>query len=349
LRQVKFTLPELDEWFVATSSILEQPGAVFIDLDERANRVVIGVEDGSMLQRARLLARDMGVPEGAVQVVVTEPIYPMINLQDFHGLTPRVGGLQIHFSNFRCTLGFNAKTTATSGQSQIFPQGNNGKGGGKGGGTGTESGQDSFITASHCTDAQGGVEDTRYGQPTLANPIGTEVDDPEYGNWRRVEGCPRGGKCRWSDAARAAYDVAGVTGRLGEIAKPAGNPNSGSIAWNGTSHFRITGEGAAIVGNTVNKVGLRTGWTQGDVTRIDVDVRVFGTNIVLFDQTFVEGPGGAQVVDAGDSGSSTFMTTGSGDNVTLVGLLWGGNGSGTEFIYSTIGSIQNELGPLTTF
>ena len=84
MRQVEFTLPELDEWFVATSPILEESGAVFIDLDERANRVVIGVEDASMLQRARLFARDMGVPEGAVQVVVTEPIYPMNGLQDSH-------------------------------------------------------------------------------------------------------------------------------------------------------------------------------------------------------------------------------------------------------------------------
>ena len=49
MRQVEFTLPELDEWFVATSPILEESGAVFIDLDERANRVVIGVEDASML------------------------------------------------------------------------------------------------------------------------------------------------------------------------------------------------------------------------------------------------------------------------------------------------------------
>jgi hypothetical protein len=36
-------------------------------------------------------------------------------------------------------------------------------------------------------------------------------------------------------------------------------------------------------------------------------------------------------------------------NVTLTGLLWGGNNAGTQFIYSPISNIEKELGALTTF
>jgi hypothetical protein len=67
---------------------------------------------------------------------------------------------------------------------------------------------------------------------------------------------------------------------------------------------------------------------------------VSGSNIVQLCQTFVSaGVGG------GDSGSPVFSGTSS---VTLVGILWGGNSSGTQFVYSPIGNIEQELGALTT-
>jgi hypothetical protein len=34
--------------------------------------------------------------------------------------------------------------------------------------------------------------------------------------------------------------------------------------------------------------------------------------------------------------------------VSLVGILWGGNSSGTQFVYSPIANIEQELGALTT-
>jgi hypothetical protein len=94
------------------------------------------------------------------------------------------------------------------------------------------------------------------------------------------------------------------------------------------------------VGQTVNKVGRTTGWTQGLVTNTCVNTGVSGSNIVQLCQTFVSaGVGG------GDSGSPVFRGTSS---VTLVGILWGGNSSGTQFVYSPIANIEQELGALTT-
>ena len=120
---------------------------------------------------------------------------------------------------------------------------------------------------------------------------------------------------------------------LGSLARTTG-PNNGSITINGS--FTITGEGSATVGQTVNKVGRTTGWTQGLVTNTCVNTGVSGSNIVQLCQTFVSaGVGG------GDSGSPVFRGTSS---VTLVGILWGGNSSGTQFVYSPIANIEQELG-----
>jgi hypothetical protein len=92
------------------------------------------------------------------------------------------------------------------------------------------------------------------------------------------------------------------------------------------------------VGQTVNKVGRTTGWTQGRVSNTCVNTGVQGSNIVQLCQTFV-----AAGVGSGDSGSPVFSGTSS---VTLVGILWGG--SGNQFVYSPISNIEQELGALTT-
>ena len=62
-------------------------------------------------------------------------------------------------------------------------------------------------------------------------------------------------------------------------------------------------------------------------------------------QTFVANPGGAVVVQGGDSGSDVFRITGS-NTAEMVGILWGGNGSGTLFVFSPLKQVRDELGPL---
>jgi hypothetical protein len=53
-----------------------------------------------------------------------------------------------------------------------------------------------------------------------------------------------------------------------------------------------------------------------------------------------------QIVAGGDSGSPVFRLT-SGDNVELVGILWGGSSSGDRFVFSPLKNIQDELGGVT--
>ena len=309
----KYEWGELERWFGHSSrEVLAQPGAVFVDADEAANRVTIGVERGSIARIRGVVAR-LGIPEGAVVIQETEPVRFAATLRD--RIRPIVGGLQINFPGFICTLGFNA----------------------------TRSGQSSFITNSHCTNDQGGTEGTPYWQPLQSvDPvqIGTEVDDPVYVRGPDANGCPRGFRCRFSDASRAAY-ASGIGFELGIIARTTGPNNNSFTIDPGQPSFTIRREGTASVGQTANKVGRTTGWTQGPVTRTCVNTGVLGSNIVQLCQTFVNAG-----VAGGDSGSPVFLERPSGD-ATLVGILWGGSGS--SFVYSPITNIERELGSLTTF
>jgi streptogrisin C len=303
--------PDLEMQHSRLLPVFELAGVVFTDADETTGRLVVGVADRDVegLIRARLAV--LGVPSASVDVIETEPIVQVATLRD--KVRPVVAGLQIRFSGFLCSLGFNAIRDGVAG----------------------------FVTASHCSDSQGSVDGTQYYQPlnqVASEFIGTEIADPAYR--RRIAGCPRGRVCRYSDA-NFSDGADNVNFDLGGIAKTTG-PNNGSLEIAGA--FSITGEGAAAVGQTANKVGRTTGWTQGTVTRTCVNTGVSGSNIVLLCQDFVEN-GSAQIVAGGDSGSPVFRGTSS---VTLLGNLWGGNSSGTLFVYSPIANIERELGPLTT-
>jgi len=256
------------------------------------------------------------VPDDAVIVDQVEPIVQVASLQNMLDRPVRAG-VQINFPGFLCSVGFNA----------------------------TSGGQKSFVTASHCTTKQGGVENTPYYQPLQSvdgTVIAREVADPAY---TKLAGCPGGKTCRYSDASRAAY-VNGANQALGLIAKTSA-ANNGSLEIVGS--FTITADdctttlgGCLAVGATLNKVGRTTGWTAGTLTNKCVNTGVQGTRIVQLCQNFVSaGVGG------GDSGSDVFQVV-STPNVKLAGVLWGGNSSGNQFVYSPFANVVRELGALTT-
>jgi len=304
----QYSFRQLKEWNDQLfPHVFEIEGVTLTDIDEARNRLRIGVESEEAAEVVIETLDSLGVPREAVIVEEVEPILPMATLRD--KVRPLVGGLQINFPGYLCTLGFNAVRSSVAG----------------------------FVTASHCTNVQGGVEGTPYWQPREDTDtfIGTEIADPLY--TRRL-GCPRGRVCRYSDSAFAQLAF-GVNASLGYLAQTA---SLGSLTITGS--FQITAEATRRVrGEVLNKVGRTTGWSQGPITQTCVNVGVTGTRIVLLCQDFVQA-----TVDAGDSGSPVFKINGSG--VTLYGLLWGGNSSGTSFVYSPIGNIQrsDELGSLRT-
>ena len=177
--------------------LFELAGVVFTDADEGSGRLVVGVLDRGAEGLVRAQFARLGVPTESVDLVETDAIHPVVTLRD--KVRPVVAGLQIRFSQYVCSLGFNATLGSTVG----------------------------YVTASHCSTNQGSVDGTQYYQPLNQVPdefIGTEVADPAF---FRGNGCPRGRKCRYSDSNFSAGNSA-VNFTLGEIARTTG-ANNGSL------------------------------------------------------------------------------------------------------------------------
>src|SRR5262249_31414965 len=148
-----------------------------------------------------------------------------------------------------------------------------------------------FVTASHCTQVQGGVEQTpffqslRFGQ--AGSSIGVEERDPAYVGG--APGCPANRVCRGSDAALIHYNAA-TPSTLSRIARPDGTNNNSVRIDPANPLFAIAFVAAVTrftIGATANKVGRTTGWTQGPVTRTCANINVAGSNITLLCQTQV--------------------------------------------------------------
>ena len=343
--QGEYTYKDLNSWFHRLSPhALALAGVVFVDNDEARNRVVVGVEDMTGAAAVRGVAAGLGLPGKAVVVELAKPVRFATTLLD--EVRPVMGALQITtlsgtsnyvFAGF-CTLGFN-----------VLPP----------------NGELSFITNSHCTSVQGGTEGTLFAQgpanPVSGfRPIGIEVDDPTY--FRRVTctsglfggGCTTSSKrYRYSDAARVRYARLLSTGLPAvatdfSIARTPSTTCSAPPCLDVIGSTPIRWEGAAVVGETVSKIGRTTGYTKGNVTKTCADTPVRYTDIVLLCQNSVSAG-----VKPGDSGSPVFRVhtfwdgTRWSQGAELLGILWGGESN--EFWYSPMANIERELGALQTY
>lgn len=315
LAPARYDFRELARFKRQARPLLDVEGAVYVDLDEAGNRIRIAIDRGdAFLTRldveGRLAAH--GLPADAVEIVEVEPIRPLITLRE--RFRPAPAGVQIYFSGFVCTLGAN-----------VF----------RGGVFG-------FITNSHCTNTQGGVESTRYYQHnTTGGAVATETADPGYFTGGA---CPANRRCRYSDSSFARYDTSSI-GQFARIARTTSRSSSsaGSITVSTTNPRFIINARAnfPVGGEQLNKVGRTSGWTYGTVSSTCVDTNVSGTNITQLCQDHV-----VAYSAGGDSGSPVFRWTGT-SNATFYGLMWGGGGG--TFVFSALENIESELGALTLF
>lgn len=325
---------QLDAWHrAAYPQVLTIPGAVFSDLDEAANVVRFGLENDAAVALAANTVAQLGIPADAVIVEKIAPIELMAErttLQDGRA-RPVIGGYQINFFfdapvkpvSYLCTLGFNA----------------------------FKDGERSFITNSHCSNLEGNSDTpTSYYQPTLSaadNFIATEADDPAPQTIATNPDCPAGQLCRYSDASRAAYN-AGIPSDFARIARTQERDASvGTLIVDAERpFFRIIGKQAdSVVGQKVNKVGRTTGWTFGRVTGTCVNVIALPPAVFTrICQTQTDAG-----VNSGDSGSPAFSLKGNSvdsDEVTLLGIVWGGSSGGGNMIFSPMSGVERELGEL---
>lgn len=307
VRPAEYRFADLNRWHRALADVLGIEGSVFTDLDERRNRIVVGVRSAELEAEVRRVADSAGVPAAAVVVEEVKGQQAFQSIED-DGIRPVPGGVMIGPSF--CTLGFNV--------------------------THWEFGR-SFVTASHCPMSSWGVMDGVVAHQNLPNRrIGAEVLDPSY---VAQSGCPSGRVCRYSDASLYQYDDT-VTSTL-EIARTVAlgsklidpvNPRwdvaLGAYCFWGDCTY-------TYMGTQVEKVGRATGWTSGIIDQTCASSNQEGSNKTVRCAMRATFP-----VAAGDSGAPVFAIGGFyPGQVKLVGVLFGGHGS-----FSWIEMIRMELG-----
>jgi len=312
----RYSFAELRAWDDQAVSLLQIPGVVSSGIDHAANALRVGVQDLRLESEVRRALQDLGIPEEAV--VIEERAGPLVfdGLQDRE--RPVEGGLNVDNNN--CTLGFNALRAGVEG----------------------------FVTASHCSTLQAVLDWHTFFQMDpvlLADKLGSETVDPPWFGSATDARCPVGAQCRLSDSDFSPYDP-GVQFQRGKIEKTVGGPDPIPANFNIAGSFRITGTGVALQGQTVNKVGRSTGWTQGTVTAVCVHEPLNPPSPTQFLLCQTEANYNSA---GGDSGSPVFMIEGSTDNVTLVGIHWGMWLPAGPRVFSPFGQVAGatELGPLT--
>lgn len=329
IQESDYSFADLYAWKLQAHALLSVAGVTGLDADEVRNRVRIIVEDEAAAGRVREALQRLSIPSDAVVIETGRGVREAVDLTDHWYLVE--GGFEISAPGGWCTLGFSAYLN----------------------------GQLGFITNSHCTSTYGGVDGILVYQDANSKArkyIGYETVDPPfyyYGSRPTSEAGIRGpvddGKLhRKSDAAFIQSVTSDVN--IPYIARTQyRNTSIGSKTRSGG--FRINGEASLhVAGTEINKIGRTTGWTYGNISSTcEMIESPSGGNRWLDCQYRVDGG-----VNEGDSGSPAFSWSGSGDNITLHGVVWGcttaypGGPCIQEFIYSPIQGIEQDLGLLTT-
>ena len=157
----QFSMLQLYEWYSQIPGLVStDANVVLTDLDEDANRIEIGVDSLDATETFEASLASANIPRKAVVFQVrARPQFASHSLRDRATGGSMEGRYQIRGTGLgNCTLGFNV----------------------------VRSGEDGFITPSHCTQSQpwdGGVDSTDFYQPSSrvnATAIGEETIDPGF-------------------------------------------------------------------------------------------------------------------------------------------------------------------------
>ena len=305
-----YDFAQLKAWAEQLTPLMQSRGDVYlVDVDEVGNRVLLGVGDATAVGAVRAEAARLGIPAAAVATQTQPAPQERITVRDRFGTL--IGGIQIAFSSYYCTLGFNAKRSSN--------------------------GANIFVTNSHCTGTQNAYDGIAIYQNTVAsgNHVGNEVAD--RGNYACAG---TGTSCRRADAAYISHNGTRTIGQ-GGIARTAwatGKAASLTV----TGEYDVVGRytGTLPVGTYLDKTGRTSGSTYGQVTNSCVTIGSLRCQDIS--KVWSEG---------GDSGSPVFVYlggSGSAENdVQLHGVMWGGPGSDYTTTYSSrLAGIEADLGTL---
>lgn len=292
LRFVKgdYSYRQLESFYRLLRPFLGQPGVSRVGVDERDNRLRIGVVGGDVRTRVENGIAALALPPAAF--VIEEIDYATItairNLTD--QVRPLLSGLQVSVQIPRA--GSRSGTLAAIVQWNGVSYG---------------------LISSHIADPAGLG---RVGHPVYQNSTGARIGDVAINPAFSVSSpqCPVNARCRFSDAALVALDPS-VSTSLGFVARPLSGPGPqpGSLQFDDANLIELlsdgincyNGQGCMVdwwPGDSASKIGMVTGWTGGAIattwlevtgldglTRLDV-FGVFGAGSL--------GDSGAPVLDA---------------------------------------------------
>lgn len=338
------------------SHVFGVPGVQSLSVDEQHNRIKVGLSDPSARDSVEQIATDLAIPIQMLSFAHELPVHELYgtslppfvgNLQDSTLPGPPTlrdsitvpdnrlrGGYKIQIKGGAgsiCTLGF----TAAQNHKVNLQR---------------------FVTNSHCSLRPHEKDNGIWHQPAVRSEfskIGSELTD------QSPHSCKGGFKnCRHSDASLAItifddiqYDPPRPRHRfiaLGEIGRTT--ERSDCVVCEAANTIDtinpvilIKGTRSSIlVGETLDKVGQRTGWTYGNVSESCEDKRSKGSVWILCSGVIDFAAG------KGDSGSPVFQYDSISGEANLVGMLWGG----AEFrgtlaavgVISPFGQIKKDLG-----
>ncbi len=262
-RVVKYDADQLSGWHDSLIPLFAS-GVIMTDFDETQNKLFIGIVAGASVSSLRAQLAQRSIPDDAIIIQEVQQTQPDVTLND--PVRPAVAGLELS----GCTLGFNT----------LLPAGGN---------------QAAFVTASHCSDVPFSAlpDSTIFGQPVAFNhPVGYEALDEElhvgqvvFEAANRTFTCNAG--CRLSDTLIGLYydsvpSAQGVIARtlsFSTMASPGSltiNPNDPAFEIFNKLPFNFQ-----TVGLPSSKMGQRTGWTRGAITRTCINRAFPGLSLVI--------------------------------------------------------------------
>ena len=311
IKPAAFDFAQLKGWADGLHPMLTRSDVFLIDVDEKENRVMVGVRDAAAMAAVRAEGTRLGMPAAALFVQTQAKPEMRATVRD--RFTTFVGGIQIAFGQYVCTSGFNARRVST--------------------------GANIFVTNSHCTTTQYASDGAAIYQPTVAsgNQVGNEVAD------RGLYACVSGvASCRRADAAYISHNGTRTIGQ-GGIARTAWATGA-AASLTVTGEYDIIGRstGNLTVGSYLDKTGRTSGSTYGQVTNSCVTIG----ELRCQDISKVWSQGG----DSGSPVFVYVGGAGAAENdVRLHGVMWGGPGSDYTTTYSSrLAGIEADLGALNS-
>jgi hypothetical protein len=282
-----------------------------MDIDERTNRILVGVRSADRVPSVLSTVASLGVPDNATEVVEIRASLP----ESGNGFSPHaaaaalpstslsaqvrpvVGGLKIEAfvapnSIYPCAIAYNLVALI-----------------------GGVPGSDRFaVTNSHCAPPRSSVSGVLgMGQTVWSVQVATEILDPAFFTSSESSSCPAGNQCRFSDAAVFKYTDTSNANH-GHVALPA----LGQTTY--TDLVTVTDVYGPEVGRSVQKVGPVTGRTSGTVTNACASESVPGTPFYIICQGVA-----TYGSSLNDSGSPVFEAFGDG-TAWAVGIHHGSSG-----------------------